>query len=196
MRIGSETVCRKQLCPWIELVSMKTASFGSGFEGRVVEGRFPLLERLEGSKNCVSFLTLLQGSQEAVIQLISPDSTEADAYVAQWEFAKALSHLHLTRVFEAGRCVINGSDLVYVVTERSHATLSKIVRSRALSADSAREMFRPVLNALAYLHQNGVVHGYISPTTILLADLEPKLSAANFVRAGSAARSISGSGDY
>ena len=79
MRIGSEATFRKQLCSWIELVPMDTASFGSGFEGRVVEGRFPLLERLEGSGNCVSFLTLLQGSQEAVIQLISPDSTEADA---------------------------------------------------------------------------------------------------------------------
>jgi len=175
---------------------METASFGSGLEGRVVEGQFPLLERLEGSGNSVSFLTLLQGSKEAVIQLISPDGAEADAYVAQWEFAKVLSHPHLTRVFEAGRCVINGSDLVYVVTERSHATLSKIVQKRALTADSVREMFRPVLKALSYLHQNGVVHGYINPTTILLADLEPKLSAANLLKAGSATRSIPGSGDY
>ena len=82
---------------------METASFGSGLEGRVVEGQFPLLERLEGSGNSVSFLTLLQGSKEAVIQLISPDGAEADAYVAQWEFAKVLSHPHLTRVFEIGR---------------------------------------------------------------------------------------------
>ncbi len=175
---------------------METASFGSRWEGRVVEGQFPLLERLGGSGNCSSFLTVLQGSKEATIQLFLTGGAEADAYVAQWDFAMALSHPHLTRVFAAGRCVIDRSDLVYVVTERSYATLSKIIRSRTLKADTAREFFSPVLNALSYLHQNGVVHGYVNPTSILLADLKPKLSATNLLIAGSATRSIPKHGNY
>lgn len=175
---------------------MGTTSFGNGWEGRVVEGEFPLLEWLGGSGNCSSYLTLLQGSQGAVIQLIQTDSVEADAYIAQWNFAKALSHPHLTQVFEAGRCVIDRSDLVYVVTERPYSTLSKIIRGGTLKAELAGEIFNRVLSALSYLHQNGVVHGFINPTNILLADLTPKLSATSFLIAGSAARSIPGTGKY
>jgi protein TonB len=181
---------------WIELVPMGTASFGNGWEGRVVEGRFPLLERLGGSENCGSFLTVLQGLQEAVIQLILPGDAEAETYIAQWDFARALSHPHLARLFAEGRCVIDRNDLVYVVTERPYATLSNIIQTRTLKADSTRESFTPVLNALSYLHKNGVVHGYINPSNIQFADMKPKLSMTDLLIAGSVKRSFSGSGNY
>jgi TonB family protein len=175
---------------------METSSFGNGWEGRVVEGQLPLLEWLGSIGNCSSYLTLLQGSQEAVIHLIRTDSAEADIYIAQWNFAMGLSHPHLTQVFAAGRCVMDRSDLVYVVTERPYSTLSKIIRGGTLKAELAGEIFKPVLDALSYLHRNGVVHGYISPSNILLADLKPKLSATNFLKAGSAARSVAECGKY
>src|SRR5207245_8976908 len=73
---------------------------------------------------------------------------------------------------------------------------SKIIRGGTLKADSAREIFNPVLNALSYLHENGVIHGYINPSNILLADLKPKLSATNLLVAGSSKRSIPVSGKY
>ena len=175
---------------------METASFGNGWEGRVVEGRFPLLEWLGGSGNCGSFFTVLQGLQQAVIQLILAGGAEADAYIAQWDFAKSLSHPHLAKVLAAGRCVIDGSDLVYIVTERSYATLSKIIQSRALKADSARETFTPVLNALSYLHKNGVVHGHVNPSNIQFADMKPKLSVSALLIAGSVKKSIPTHGIY
>jgi serine/threonine protein kinase len=175
---------------------MGTAAVGNGWEGRVVEGRFPLLERLGGSGNSVSFLTVLQGLQEAVIQLISTDAAESDSYVSQWEFARTLSHPHLAKIFAAGRCVIDQSDLVYVATERPSTTLSKMIQTKALAADSARETFGPVLDALLYLHQNGVVHGYINPSNIQFADLKPKLSVTDLLVAGSARRSLSLRGNY
>jgi protein TonB len=181
---------------WIELVPMGTASFGNGWEGRVVEGRFPLLKRLGGSENCGSFLTVLQGLQEAVIQLIMPDGTEADTYIAQWEVARGLSHPHLAKMFAEGRCVIDHNDLVYVVTERPYSTLSNIIQIRTLKADSARESFSPVLDALSYLHKNGVVHGYINPSNIQFSDMKPKLSITDLLIVGSVKRSFSGSGNY
>ncbi len=181
---------------WIELVPMGTASFGNGWEGRVVEGRFPLLERLGGSENCGSFLTVLQGLREAVIQLILPGDAEAETYIAQWDFARALSHPHLAKLFAEGRCVIDHDDLVYVVTERPYSTLSNIIQIRTLKADSTRESFTPVLNALSYLHKNGVVHGYINPSNIQYSDKNPKLSMTDLQIAGSVKRSFSGSGNY
>jgi TonB family protein len=175
---------------------METASFGNGWEGRVVEGRFPLLERLEGSANCVSFLTVLQGLQEAVIRLISANDAEADTYIAQWEFAKTLSHPHLAKILAEGRCVIGQSDLVYVVTERSNATLSQTIQTRTLKADSARETFEPILNALSYLHKTGIVHGHVNPSSIQFAEMKPKLSVTDLLIAGTAKRSISQRSKY
>jgi eukaryotic-like serine/threonine-protein kinase len=175
---------------------METASFGNGWEGRVVEGRFPLLERLDGSANCVSFLTVLQGLQEAVIRLISTNDAEADAYIAQWEFAKTLSHPHLAKILAAGRCVIGQSDLVYVVTERSNSTLAKTIQTATLKADSARDTFEPILSALSYLHKNGIVHGHVNPSNIQFAEMKPKLSVTDLLIAGTAKRSISQRSKY
>ncbi len=175
---------------------METASFGNGWEGRVVEGRFPLLERLEGSANCVSFLTVLQGLQEAVIRLISTNDAEANAYIAQWEFAKTLSHPHLAKILAEGRCVIGQSDLVYVVTERSNSTLAKTIQTETLKADSARETFEPILNALSYLHKNGIVHGHVNPSNIQFGEMKPKLSVTDLLIAGTAKRSISQRSKY
>ncbi len=170
--------------------------FGNGWEGRVVEGRFPLLEWLEGAGNSCSFLTVLQGMQEAVIQLTLAGGADADAFIAQSTFAMTLSHPHLAKVFAAGRCAIDRSDLVYVVTERPYATLSKMIEDRRLKADPAREFFNPVLDALSYLHKNGVVHGFVNPSNIQLADLKPKLAMTDLLVAGSAKRSIPGTGKY
>ena len=175
---------------------MEIASFGNEWEGRVVEGRFPLLQLLGGSGNSSSFLTVLPGLQEALIQLILADGAEANAYVSQWDFAMALSHPHLAKILAAGRCVIDRRDLVYVVSERSYSTLSKIIQEGALKANSAREIFTPVLNALSYLHENGVVHGHVNPSNIQLTDLQPKLSMTDLLVAGMANRSISASGNY
>ena len=175
---------------------METVSFGNGWEGRVVGGRFPLLEWLGGSENCGSFFTVLQGLQEAVIHLILAGGAEAVAYIGQWDVAMALSHPHLVKVLAAGRSVIDRRDLVYVVTERSYSNLAKIVQSRALKADSARETFAPVLNAISYLHENGVVHGHINLLNIQFADMKPKLSVTDLLIAGSIKRAIQTPGNY
>ncbi|MGA8743913.1 MAG: protein kinase, partial [Terracidiphilus sp.] len=151
---------------------------------------------LEGSEKSCSFLTVLQGMQEALIQLNLAGGVEADAFIGQWTFAMSLSHPHLAKVFAAGRCVIDGRDLVYVVTERPYATLSKMIEDRRLKADPAREFFNPVLDALSYLHKNSVVHGFVNPSNIQLADLKPKLAMTDLLVAGSAKRSIPGTGKY
>ena len=175
---------------------METACFGNGWEGRVVEGRFPLLERLGGTESCASFRTVLQGLQEALIQLILPGGAEVETYIAQWDFAKGLSHPHLAKVLAEGRCVIDRNDLVYVVTERPYATLAMVIKTRTLKADSARETFAPVLDALSYLHKNGVVHGHVNPSNIQIADMKPKLSVTDLLIADSVKRGISSLSNY
>jgi len=169
---------------------METPSFGNGWEGRIVEGRFPLLEWLESSADSESFFTVLQGLQHAVIQLIRTNDAEAELFIAQWNLAKSLSHPHLAKVFAAGRCVIDRDDLVYVVSERTQGTLAKLIQSGALGADHARDLFTPVLDALSYLHENSVVHGFINPSHIQLNGQTPKLAMTDLLIAGSGNRSV------
>lgn len=175
---------------------MGIPSFGSGWEGRVVEGKFPLLEWRGGSESCGSFFTVLGGLQQAIIQFILASDPGADAHLAQWNFATGLSHPHIARVLDAGHCVIDDTELVYSVTEFSDATLSRIVRSGTLGPARTKEVFIPVLSALSYLHKNGVVHGHINPSTIQFACAKPKLSIADLFLAGSAKRNIAIRGLY
>src|SRR5579863_7859801 len=117
---------------WIESIPMETASFGDGWEGRVVEGRFPLLKRLGSTENCGLYFTVLQGMQEAVIQLIATDEAQAETDIAQWTFAQSLLHPNLAKVFAAGRSVMDGNKLVYVVGEPSTTNLAVMIEGGRL----------------------------------------------------------------
>lgn len=175
---------------------MEIATFVDGWEGRVVEGRFPLLERLGGNENYSSYFTVLQGLHEAVIHLISTNSAEADAAIVQWQFAMSLSHPHLERILAEGRSFIDGKDVVYVVCERSSTNLAKTIESRAISGDQAREIFGPIVDAVSYLHSNGVIHGHLNPSSIHFAGANPKLAINDLLIAASGKRRISAPGNY
>ena len=175
---------------------MEIATFVDGWEGRVIEGRFPLLERLGGNENCGSYFTVLQGMHEAVIHLISTNSAEADAATVQWQFAMSLSHPHLERILAEGRSVIGGKEVVYVVCERSTTNLAKTIESGALTADRARKIFGPIVGAVLYLHSNGIIHGHLNPASIHFAGANPRLAINDLLIAASGKRRISAPGNY
>ena len=181
---------------WIESIPMETASFGDGWEGRVIEGRFPLLKRLGGTENCGLYFTVLQGMQEAIIQLIATDATQAETDLAQWTFAQSLTHPNLARVLAAGQCVLDGKSLVYVVGEPSSTNLAAIIESGPIEVRQAKEIFDPIVDALKYLHGKGVVHGHLNPANIHFAGSKPRLLLTDLVIAGDVKRSISEAGNY
>ncbi|HET6170142.1 MAG TPA: protein kinase, partial [Terracidiphilus sp.] len=163
---------------------MRTASIRAQWEGRLVDGRFALLEWLGGSDDHAVFLTVLQGIQKAAIKLIPAEGAEADSYIAQWEAAKKLSHPHLIAVLDTGRFAIAGTDLVYVVTEFAEKPLSQTIETWSLGVREARGFLDPVLEALAYLHGKGFVHGHVKPSNILMAADQWKLSGDDLLVAG------------
>jgi TonB family protein len=163
---------------------MRTASIRGQWEGRLVDGRFALLEWLGGTDDHAVFLTVLQGIQKAAIKLIPAEGAEADSYIAQWEAAKKLSHPHLIAVLETGRFAIAGTDLVYVVTEFAEKPLSQTIQAWALGARETRGFLDPVLEALAFLHGKGFVHGHVKPANILMAADQWKLSGDDLLVAG------------
>ena len=174
---------------------MKAPSVFEELEGRTVDGKFALLERLGGSADCGVFLTLHQG-QKAVIKLIRAEGADADLCLLQWDLAKTLSHPHLAQVFETGHFSLDSTGAVYVVTEYGDELLSQILKVRALEERETREFLDSVLDALSYLHEKGIVYGHLKPSNILRSGGTVKLAGDNFISCGAAQKRLQGVGSY
>jgi TonB family protein len=165
---------------------MNTAAARDSWVGRVIDGRFSLLQWLGSSDWSHVFLTELegQGSQRAAIKLMSAYASESGAHLSRWQVATTLSHPHLMRLFHTGRCQINSAPLIYAVMEYAEEDLAQILPERALTPDEARAMLHPVLDALSYLHEKGFVHGHLKPSNIMVVDNQVKLSCDSLNRLG------------
>ena len=147
------------------------------WEGRIVGEKFPLKRHLGGSNDSAVFLTEHKRgtSGHAAIKLVAAENE--DARLRRWGEGAKLSHPHLIRIFDSGRCEFDGARLLYVVTEYAEENLAEILPLRALSPDEATLMLPPAVDALEYLHQKGYAHGHIKPSNIMAVDNQLKISA-------------------
>jgi TonB family protein len=156
------------------------------WESLVVNGVFPLRRFLGSSDHSVVFLTeyAALNIRDAAIKFIPADPALADAQIAHWRTIATLSHPHLIRLFEAGRCELGGYPFLFVVMEWADQTLAQVLPHRALVPDEVRELVRPSLGALAFLHRKQLVHGALKPANFLVINDQLKLASDNVRRAG------------
>jgi TonB family protein len=151
------------------------------WEGQTVGDRFRLLQFLGDSKHSAVFLTEYgqQEPRKAAIKLIPEDPENAPRLLRQWERERAakLSHPHLLPIFEVGRCELDNRGWLYVVMEYADEDLSQVLAQRPITPVEAREMLEPVLDALSYIHAQGLVHGHVKPVNIVSVDEQLKLSS-------------------
>lgn len=149
------------------------------WQGRIVDGKFPLRQWLGGSEHSAVFLTERAGQASAkfAIKLIAADGAGADRQLSLWRGTAQLSHPHLMRIYEMGRCRIDETQLLYVVMEFAEEDLSQILPQRPLSPAEVTDLLPPLLDALAYLHGKGFVHGRIKPSNVLATGDQLKLSS-------------------
>src|ERR1700692_304527 len=160
------------------------AELGKNWGGRVVDEKFPLRQRLGGSDHSAVFLTERAGGAKGAIKLIPAQNWDADAQLARWASIAKLSHPHLIRLFESGRCQIEGTRLLYVLMECADENLAEILPVRALTPAEASEMLPPTAEALGFLHRSGYVHGRVAPTNITAVDNQLKLSSDSLRKIG------------
>jgi len=150
------------------------------WEGRV-DGKFPLRQWLGGSEHSAVFLTERPGqSQKVAIKLIAAGA-DADHQLARWRDAAQLAHPHLMRIYDAGRCRLDGAPLLYLVMEYAEEDLSQILPQRPLAPAEVTDLLPPVLDALSYLHSKGFIHGRIKPSNVHAMGDQLQLSADQIV---------------
>jgi len=148
------------------------------WEGQVVDAKFPLSRYLGGSEHSAVFLTERGAPpQKAAIKFIQVDEPDAELQLFRWKHAAKLSHPHLLRIFESGRCRLGDFDLLYVVMEYAEENLSQFLPQRPLTPAEARDVLTPTLQAITFLHSEGLVHGHVRPSNILAIEDQLKLSS-------------------
>jgi TonB family protein len=167
------------------------------WEGRTVDG-FPLRRYLGGSDHSSVFLTerARRESQHAAIKLIQASTANWESQLSWWQQIAKYQHPHLIRLFANGRCQLDGNELFYCVTEYAEENLAEILRDRPLTPVETQDMLRPVLDALAYIHSRGFVHGHLKPSNVLAVGNQVKLSVDRACPAGETGRVLGLPGIY
>jgi len=147
------------------------------WQGEVVDGEFHLDRYLGGGAHSGVFQTEFRG-QKAAIKILSDEPRH--------EWGAELSHPNLIRIFRTGRWQVDDHPMHYVVMEAADEVLSQVIAERPLTAEEAREMLTPVLEAVSYLHGRGLVHGRIKPGNIVSAGEQLKVSSDGLRQAGEA----------
>ncbi|HEX2715177.1 MAG TPA: TonB family protein [Candidatus Acidoferrales bacterium] len=156
------------------------------WEGHVVNGEFHLRQYLGGSDHSAVFLTQRgeREPQKAAIKLIAADPGNEELQLSRWKLAAEVPHPHLIRLFEMGRCRLGEMRLLYVVMEDAEEDLSHVLPFRPLAPAEARDALLPVLDVLAHLHRQGLVHRHLKPANIMALDEQLKLSSDGICRVG------------
>lgn len=163
--------------------------------GQTVNEKFHLCEYLGGSGHSAVYLAdSTDGDpQAAAIKLVPENSPNAARQLSSWQLAATVSHPNLTRIFGTGHCQIGGAKLLYAVMEYAEENLSQVISDRPLTESETTDMLKPALEALAYLHARGLVHGRIKPANMMASGDQLKLSTDGLRRTG---EPISDPGEY
>jgi TonB family protein len=149
------------------------------WETLVINGVFPLRRFLSRSNHSVVFLTEsgAAGSPDAAIKLIPAHPTRSEAQLSHWRMVAGLTHPRLVRLFDSGACEIAGHPFLFVVMEYADQTLAQLLHHRPLDAAEVEEVLPPVLDALSFIHDKGLVHRKLKPPNFLVVNDQLKLAS-------------------
>lgn len=160
---------------------------GKKWEGKTVDGKFPLRQWVGGSDHSSVFLTELTGNKarRAALKLIPAEAINQDDQLSSWAEIAKLTHPRLLRLFEYGTCQIDDKRFLYVVIEYAEENLAEVIPIRPLTPAEAMEVLPSVAEALNFIHRTGYIHGHIKPSNIFAIENELKISPDTLRRNGS-----------
>jgi TonB family protein len=163
-----------------------TEDWTKEWERRTVNGVYPLRRFLGRSNHSVVFLTecKAQNVPRAAIKILPANPALAEAQLGHWRRVATLSHPHLIRLLDAGRCQLGGHNFLFVVMDQAEQNLAQILPGRPLTSGEVRELLPATLDALAYLHGKNLVQGGLKPPNFLVVDDQLKLASDTIRPAG------------
>lgn len=112
----------------------------------------------------------LKHGRDVAVKVVHPivaSALGADLFLREIEIVAQLHHPHIVPLFDSGEA--DGS-LYYVMPYEQGATLRRrLDKDRLLPLEDAILILRDIADALAYAHENGVVHRDIKPDNVLLS---------------------------
>ncbi len=159
------------------------------WQGHVINSEFRLGRCLGSSDHSGVYLTRSAAidSADLAIKLVPTNRALAEQLLPRWKRASALTHPHLLRLLSWGGCQLEGLPYLYLVMEYADQTLAQLLAQRALAAEEARQLLVPSLDALGFLHRQGLVQGQLRPTNILVVGEQLKLASDTIRRVGEGA---------
>ncbi len=156
------------------------------WERRIVNGMYPLRRFLGRSNHSVVFLTECEAQNvpQAAIKIFPANEPLTEAQLALWKRVATLSHPHLMRLLDSGRCRLGGHNFLFVVTDYAEQNLAQLLSSRPLTPDEVRDLLPATLDALAFLHGQNLVQGALKPTNFLVVGDQLKLASDTIRPAG------------
>jgi eukaryotic-like serine/threonine-protein kinase len=144
------------------------------YEGRTIDGDFPLTRLLRPEGRSAFFATSNGTGVPTVIRLIESHFDDAEI-LARWQAISALDHAHLVQLKKFGQVELDGTSLVYVVMEPVEANLGEVVQERRLTVLETRQVATSLVSALEAMHSHGFVHEHVEPGNVMAVGEEIKL---------------------
>ncbi len=138
--------------------------------GTTLDGGYELKEIVQAEQNTATLRVRVLGDYtlKALARFYVVEKAAAQEQVTIWQKVHWLERkAHLNAPLSAGRLLLNGLTIAYLVFQVPEETLADAIRSRALESEEAMEVLRSTAQGLSELHAAGFVHGAISPDEIL-----------------------------
>ncbi len=100
------------------------------------------------------------------------DMTARARFLREAEVSAHLKHEHILPLFEFGE---DQGRLFLVTPYIEGGTLARRLRSGSLTLPEVRQLFVPLVQAIAYIHRRGVVHRDLKPTNVLLDEQDGQI---------------------
>ncbi len=156
--------------------------------GRVVDGRYLLDEWIGGGSFGGVFLAGEyvddRRLRTVAVKLLPAEPGDAgEAQRRELEVSLNLDHPNLLRCFSAGRCGVEGFDVLYLTMEVAEGSLEARLQESLLSESETRELALSLASALSHLHAKNLVHRDVKPGNVLRVGDAWKLADFGSVRA-------------
>src|ERR1700739_1502209 len=135
------------------------------YEGRTIDGLFPLTKLLRPEGRSAFFLTSNGNGVPRVIRLIEPHFDE-DEILARWRGVAALDHPNILKLEKFGQVEFECGSVLSPVMEPVDANLGDVLAEQRLTVPDTRQLASSLISAIDTLHSHGFVHEHLEPAHI------------------------------